>query len=100
MSGRVYRNIERRQEWFGLEPFDLLGLGFLGWLLMLLYRRALLWDALILVVATVGLRLLKRGKPAGYTSSLVRFYLIRKPFFSATAPDLELEAHPFRNKEP
>jgi len=94
---KVYRNVERRQEWLGLEPLDVLALGVLAWVLMLVYRHALGWDVLIVLVAWVLIRLFKRGKPAGYTTSLIRFYLVRKPFFSAFEPDAELKAHPFRS---
>ena len=99
MRAKVYRNVELRQEWLGLEPFDALALGALLWVLMLLYRHALGWNLLILVSAWVGLRLLKRGKPSGFTTALVRFYLLRRPFFSAASRDLELAAHPFRRPE-
>ena len=37
MHAKVYRNVERRQEWLGLEPFDALALGALLWILMMLY---------------------------------------------------------------
>ena len=99
MRAKVYRNVERRQEWLGLEPFDALALGALLWVLMLLYRNALGWDSLIMVSAWVGLRVLKRGKPPGYSTALARFYLVRRPFFSAAARDVELAAHPFRRPE-
>ena len=99
MRAKVYRNVELRQEWLGLEPFDALALGALVWVLMLLYSHALGWNLLILVSAWVGLRLLKRGRPPGFTTALVRFYLVRRPFFSAAARDLELVAHPFRRSE-
>jgi len=99
VRAKVYRNVELRQEWLGLEPFDVLALGALLWVLMLLYRHALGWNLLILVSAWAGLRLLKRGKPPGFTTALVRFYLVRRPFFSAAARDLELATHPFRRPE-
>jgi hypothetical protein len=85
---RVYRNVELPQEWLGLEPFDALSVITLGWLLMLVNRQAVGWNALALVLAYVGLRLFKRRKPEGYSRSLLRFYL-RRPFFSAAAPDRE-----------
>lgn len=99
MHAKVYRNVERRQEWLGLEPFDALALGALLWVLMMLYRHALAWNALLIVSAWVGLRLLKRGRPPGFTAALVRFYLIRRPYFSAAARDVEVTAHPFRRSE-
>ena len=95
---KVYRNVDRRQEWLGLEPLDALGLGGLLWLLMLLYRHAFGWNLLIVVTAWVGLRLVKRGKPSGFTAALVRFYLVRRPFFSAAAQDRDSKARPFPEK--
>jgi hypothetical protein len=96
MRAKVYRNVERRQEWLGLEPFDALALGVLAWALMLLYRHALVWNVLTVVGAWLGLRLAKRGRPTGFTMALVRFYLVRRPFFSAAARDTELAGQPFR----
>jgi hypothetical protein len=92
---KVYRNIELRQQWLGLEPFDAIALGALAWLLMLFNAGALGWNLLVVVLAFVGVRVLKRGKPEGYTAGLIRFYLVRRPFFSAAAPDLESAEHPF-----
>lgn len=91
---RVYRNVELRQELLGLEPFDALGLGALGWLLMVLNRHSLGLNLLALALAYVGVRAAKRGQPPGHTTALVRFYL-RRPFFSAAADDREGAAHPF-----
>lgn len=92
---KVYRNIDRRQELLGLEPPDLFLLGAVAALLMSVYGDAPGWDLLIVVTGWVALRLVKRGKPDGYTSSLVRFYLLRKPFFSAAARDTQVPRHPF-----
>jgi hypothetical protein len=91
---KVYRNIELRQEWLGLEPFDALALITAAWVLLALSRRGLLWNVAILVVLYAGLRIVKRGKPEGYTTALVRHY-VRRPFFSALAPDAEGVRHPF-----
>lgn len=99
MRTKVYRNVERRQQWLGLEPFDALALGALLWVLMMLYRHALAWNALFVVSAWTALRLLKRGRPPGFTAALVRFYLVRRPHFSAIARDVELAAHPFRRSQ-
>jgi hypothetical protein len=96
MRAKVYRNVERRQEWLGLEPLDALALGALVWVLMLLHRQALGWNALFTASAWAALRLLKRGKPPGFTAALVRFYLVRRPFFSAAAPDRIAIHQPFR----
>jgi hypothetical protein len=96
MRAKVYRNVEQRQEWLGLEPLDALALGALVWVLMLLHRQALGWNALVVACAWAGLRLFKRGRAAGFTSALVRFYVVRRPFFSAAAPDRAVAANPFR----
>ena len=92
---KVYRNVELRQQWLGLEPFDALALGFLLWLLMLLDRQALGWNLLLVVIGYVALRIGKRGKPSGLTTAFIKFYLLRKPFFSAGAPDADAAANPF-----
>lgn len=91
---RVYRNIELRQEWLGLEPFDAVALGAFAWLLMLVNRTGIAWNLVALVIAYAGLRIAKRGKPEGYTTTLLRFYL-RRPFFSAAAPDTKLGGRAF-----
>src|SRR5262249_20105954 len=91
---RVYRNVDLRQSLLGLEPFDAVALGAVAWLLMLVNRGGLTWNVLALVLAYAGLRIVKRGKPEGYTTTLLRFYL-RRPFFSAAAPDRKLAGRPF-----
>lgn len=97
---KVYRNVELRQEWFGLEPFDALALGALLWLLMLINKRGVSWNVLILAAAYVALRIAKRGKPEGYTTTLVRFF-VRRPFSSAAAPDTKLAGrHPLSDPDP
>jgi len=96
---RVYRNVELPQQWLGLEPFDALGVITLGWLLMLVNRAGMGWNALLLVLTYAGLRLGKRGKPEGFTRSVVRHYL-RRPFFSAAARDRQAAAHPFTGAVP
>lgn len=92
---RVYRNVELPQEWFGLEPFDLLGLGAFGFVLMEVNRHAAGWNLLAVLVGYGAMRVLKRGKPEGYTLSLLRFFFARKPFFSAAARDVAAAEHPF-----
>jgi hypothetical protein len=91
---RVYRNVELRQQFLGLEPLDAIAIGGVAWLLMLFNRQALGWNVVIVMLAYLGLRLLKRGKPEGWTTAVVRFYA-RRPFFSAAAPDDEGAAYPF-----
>lgn len=92
---KVYRNVELRQQWLGLEPFDALALGAVAWLLMMLNRRGVGWNLIVVLLVYGALRVGKRGKPEGHTTSLLRFYLARRPFFSAAAPDAEAAAHPF-----
>ncbi len=91
---KVYRNVELRQEWLGLEPFDAVALGALAWLLMLINRNGLAWNLLLLVIAYTGIRIFKRGKPEGYTTTLIRYY-VRRPFYSAAAPDMQLAGRSF-----
>lgn len=91
---RVYRNVELRQEWLGLEPFDSVALGALAWLLMLVNRNGLAWNLLLLIMAYTAIRIVKRGKPEGYTTTLIRYY-VRRPFYSAAAPDLQLAGRSF-----
>jgi hypothetical protein len=88
---RVYRNIDLPQEWLGLEPFDALGLGAVAWLLMLVNRGGLGWNLVALGVAYATVRVAKRGKPEGHTTTLIRFY-VRSPFSSAAAPDRKARA--------
>jgi len=71
-------------------------LGALAWLLMLINRSGVAWNVLALSLAYAGLRLAKRGKPEGYTTTLIR-YFVRRPFYSAAAPDRKLSGHPFLN---
>lgn len=86
----VFRNLDRRQEWLGLEVPDLFALGFLTSLLMLVARHAFAWNFAIIIVAAVVLRLAKRGKPSGYLLALFIFYIRRRrPFRSAAARDVE-----------
>jgi hypothetical protein len=91
---KVFRNIELRQKWLGFEPVDLFLLGILAWLLNLVSSRTVGWNLLGCAVAGGALRFWKRGKPDGFTSTLLRYYL-RRPFYSAAARDREGALHPF-----
>ena len=86
----VFRNLERRQEWLGLEIPELLALGFVMSTLMFFARHAFAWNFALVIVCAVVLRITKRGKPSGYLLSLVRFYG-RRPFHSAAARDSRRE---------
>jgi hypothetical protein len=92
---KVYRNIELRQKWLGLEPIDAIALGAVLWLLMVVNRHALGWNLLAVVCAFFALRLLKRGKPEGYLLTLLRYYGRGRPFLSGTARDERGLQHPF-----
>ncbi len=96
---KVYRNVELRQEWLGLEPFDLVALGGLAWILMLVNRAGLAWNLLTIAIAYVALRLAKRGKPENYTTTVIRFFL-RRPFFSAAARARRAIAFPSHGSAP
>jgi hypothetical protein len=91
---KVYRNIELRQRWFGLDPVDLFALGGLAWLLNLLSSGTVGWNLLVVAIGAAALRIWKRGKPEGYTTALLRFYL-RRSLFSAAARDVQVAVHPF-----
>ncbi len=91
---KVFRNIELRQRWFGLDPVDLFALGGLAWLLNLLSSGSVGWNLLVVAVGAAALRIWKRGKPEGYTTALLRFYL-RRSLFSAAARDVRAARHPF-----
>jgi hypothetical protein len=93
---KVYRNIERRQQYLGLEAVDAVALAVVLWLLLTFHRGALGINGLVMVICYVALRVAKRGKPAGYTTDLVRFAVSRRAFLSAAEPDEHGRRHPFR----
>src|SRR6266545_8015498 len=93
---RVYRNIDRRPQYLGLEPIDCLALACVLWILLTFNRGALLLNVLVLVVCYVALRVAKRGKPDGHTTDVLRYTLSRRVFLSAGEIDLDGRAHPFR----
>ncbi len=87
---KVFRNVEIRIAWLGLEPVDWFGLGALAWLLVLVNRQALSANFLLIAVLATALRIVKRGKPEHHSLALVQFYLLRRPFLSAAAKDQAL----------
>ena len=91
----VYRNIDRRQQWAGVEPIDAVVLGAVLWLLMSLNGGAFAINLLAVATCYVGVRLAKRGKPDGYTKELLRFLLADRAFLSAAEPDVDGRSHPF-----
>jgi hypothetical protein len=88
---KVYRNVELRQEFAGIEPIDGLLLGGLFGLLALFNRHAAAWNLLLTLIAYAALRVGKRGKPDGYTTTLLRFFA-RRSFYSAASLDQEQPA--------
>ena len=86
-TAKVYRNVELRLQWFGLEPVDWFALGALAWLLVVVNRHAMAANFLLIVIVAAFLRIIKRGKPENYTLAVVQFYFLRKPFLSAAAAD-------------
>src|SRR5262245_9503910 len=98
---RVHRNIDRRPQYLGLEPLDCLGLACVLWLLFTFNPGALPLNVFVMAVSYVALRLIKRGKPDGYTTDVLRYALSRRVFLSAADIDAEGRAHPFpHTKEP
>lgn len=95
---KVYRNIELRHEWFGLEPLDCFALGGLLWLLVVVNRHAMGLNFLAVVISAAALRIVKRGKPANYSFALFRFFVLRCPFFSPSAPDTKAVRHPAEDR--
>jgi hypothetical protein len=89
---RVFRNLDRRQEFFGLEPVDLFALAALGWLLMMIAPRAFAWNLLTVVGTAVLLRVLKRGKSPGYLVAILRFYFFRRAPLCGAARDCDARA--------
>jgi hypothetical protein len=71
---KVYRNIELRILFFGLELIDLLVLAIL---FVVIFNASdhLIVNLLVMISAYCGLRLFKQDKPAGYTLHLARFLL-------------------------
>lgn len=100
MAAKVYRNISRRPEWFGLEPVDALALTLLFWALLLVHEGAVLWNLAVLVLSYVALRLVKHGKPPGYTTARALYTFRPRAFLSAATPDRAGRAHPFSPRPP
>lgn len=87
---RVYRSINIPDKFFGLELADGCCLVLVFFLAFMVNREGLFSNGLLLVLAYLGLRALKRGKPQGYLLALARHVLMsrfkRLPWFD------ELEA--------
>ncbi len=72
---RVYRNINAKDKFLGLELADGCLLLLVFFLAFSLNKESLFVNALILFLAFFGLRVLKRGKPDGYMLCLTRYAL-------------------------
>ena len=93
---KVHRHLAKSQEWLGLEPIDALCLASVFWLLLTFNRGAIAMNLLVLVVGYASLRIAKRGKPAGYTTSLIKYAArSRRSLLSAGAIDQEGRSKPF-----
>jgi hypothetical protein len=74
-SVKVYRSVNATDRLFGLELADGAVLLMVFFLAFTFNRTGLLANAAALVLAYVGLRALKRGKPEGYVRDLARHVL-------------------------
>lgn len=100
MQAKVHRHLAKNQEWLGLEPVDALGLGGVFWLLLTFNRGAIGLNLLVLVIGYVVLRVAKRGKPAGYTTALIKYsFRVRRSYLSAGQPDVEGRLHRFGGRD-
>ena len=71
---KVYRNINTPILFFGLELADCIGV-FAVFLAVFYVSDHLFLNLFFVAGAYISLRLLKKGKPAGYTTHLVKFLL-------------------------
>lgn len=74
-SVKVYRSINAADRVFGLELADGVVLLLVFFLAFTVNREGLFGNGLILVLAYLGLRALKRNKPQGYVLDLTRYVL-------------------------
>lgn len=88
-SVKVYRSINAGDRVFGLELADGVVLLLVFFLAFSFNREGLFGNAVILVLAYLGLRALKRGKPQGYVLDLTRHVLASR--FKAVAAFDEAE---------
>lgn len=98
MRAHVFRNIERRQEFLGLEFVDALAVAIVLWLVMTFHPGHFFVNGALVALCLGAIKLAKRGQPKGYTTSVFRYTaraLLRRSVLSAAAPDREGRAHPF-----
>ena len=89
---RVYRNINARDKFLGMELADGCMLVLLFTLAFSVNKESLFLNGLVMAAAYVGLRGLKRGKPDGYASSLARHLIT--PRFKRTQMHSETDKLP------
>ncbi len=91
----VYRNINTKDKFLGLELADGCILLLVFFLAFMVNKEGLFVNALILVCTYVGLRAVKRGKPDGYLLRLTRYVLATR-FKRVQSPEEHdgLEAYP------
>lgn len=75
---RVFRNINTVDKLFGLEVADGCVLLLAFFVVFMVNKNGLFSNGLILFLAYLGLRTLKRGKPDGYLLALTRYVLISR----------------------
>ena len=80
-SVKVYRLVQEKNKFLGLEIFDLLVLMAI-YLITFLLSKNLILNAGIILAAYFFLRLYKKGKPAHWTESLVRYLASKRRFSS------------------
>lgn len=98
MIATVYRNIERRQEFIGLEFVDALVVAVVLWAVMMFHQGHFFVNAAIVGACFGALKLYKRGKPRGYTTALFRFgarIVLRRATLSAATADTQTRPFPF-----
>ena len=71
---KVYRKVHERNKILGLEFPELL-LVVLVYLFTFILSKNIVLNVLLVIAAYVFLRVYKRGKPAHWTSSIIRFFM-------------------------
>ena len=95
-TAKVHRHLAKSQEWLGLEPIDALALGLLTWILVTFNAGALLINLCVVCAGYAALRIAKRGKPAGYTTALVKYTArSRRALLTGHAIDRDGRRHPW-----
>lgn len=75
---KVYRSINAADKLFGLEFVDLGALMVVFFLVGTFNREGLIGNGVVMVLAYLGLRALKRNKPEGYMLDLARYVLMNR----------------------